>query len=70
MEGRHGEVYRSGATRAVQLYVTDINADDDTQAQKMASELEAQDFEYLDWGDWEILTVEKIHEEAKQAKLF
>ncbi|MFA5111330.1 MAG: hypothetical protein WC443_08000 [Desulfobaccales bacterium] len=56
--------------RAVQLYVTDIHAEDEAQAQQMANELEAQDFEYLDWGDWEILRVEKIHQKPKQASLF
>jgi len=56
--------------QAVQLYVTDIQAEDEAQAQQIANELEAQEFEYLDWGDWEIVSIQKIHKKPKQAKLF
>jgi hypothetical protein len=52
------------------LYFAQIEAEDQEKAALAASELTERDFEYLDIGNWEIVDIQKIHEELKQAKLF
>ena len=52
------------------LYFAQIEAEDQKKAALTASELTERDFEYLDIGNWEIVDIQKIHEELKQAKLF
>ena len=46
--------------REVQFYIVEIEADDDDAAEQAANELEAQEFEYLDGGDWEIVSITAI----------
>jgi hypothetical protein len=53
-----------------QLYFAQIEAEDQEKAALAASELTERDFEYLDVGNWEIVDIQKIHQESRQAKLF
>jgi hypothetical protein len=53
-----------------QLYFAKVEAEDDQEAARIASELTEHDFEYLDVGHWKIVDVQKIHQKPKQAMLF
>jgi hypothetical protein len=56
--------------KEVQFYFTRIEAENAEKAAEIASEMTEQEFEYLDGGDWQIVNIEEIHENPKQAKLF
>lgn len=48
--------------REVQFYIARVDAQDEKAAEQIGNELEAQEFEYLDGGEWEIVRTELIPE--------
>jgi hypothetical protein len=48
--------------REVQFYVAQVDAEDDEAAKQIGNEMEAQEFEYLDGGEWEIVDIQLIPE--------
>ena len=46
----------------IQYYIAQVEAEDDEAAKQTGNEMDAQEFEYLDGGEWEIVGVELIPE--------
>jgi hypothetical protein len=53
-----------------QLYCAKVQAENEEEAARIASELTEHEFEYLDVGTWKIIDIQKIQQKPKQAKLF
>ena len=49
-------------TREIQYYIVQVEAEDDEAAKQIGSEMDPQEFEYLDGGEWEIVDVQLIPE--------
>ena len=61
--------------REIQYYIAQVEAEDDEAAKQVGSEMDPQEFEYLDGGEWEIVSVELMPEpkpdlKKKQLNLF
>jgi hypothetical protein len=48
--------------REIQFYFAQVDAEDDKAAEQIGNELDAQEFQYLDGGQWEIVEVQLISE--------
>ena len=53
------------------FYIIEIEAEDDQAAEQAGNELDLQEFDYLDGGDWEIVSITAIPPTKKnQLSLF
>ena len=55
-------------TREIQYYIVQVEAEDDETAKQIGSEMDPQEFEYLDGGEWEIVDVQLIPEPKPDLK--
>jgi hypothetical protein len=55
-------------TREIQYYIVQVEAEDDEAAKQVGSEMDPQEFEYLDGGEWEIVDVQLIPEPKPDLK--
>ena len=55
-------------TREIQYYIVQVEAEDDESAKQVGSEMDPQEFEYLDGGEWEIVDVQLIPEPKPDLK--
>lgn len=55
-------------TREIQYYIVQVEAEDDEAAKQIGSEMDPQEFEYLDGGEWEIVDVQLIPETKPDLK--
>jgi hypothetical protein len=54
--------------REIQYYIAQVEAEDDEAAKQVGSEMDPQEFEYLDGGEWEIVDVQLIPEPKPDLK--
>ena len=55
-------------TREIQYYIVQVEAEDDEAAKQVGSEMDPQEFEYLDGEEWEIVDVQLIPEPKPDLK--
>jgi hypothetical protein len=54
--------------REIQYYIAKVEAEDEEGAKQIGSEMDPQEFEYLDGGEWEIVDVQLIPEPKPDLK--